>query len=183
MTNNLKPASVAFLIVLMLAAPEIRERLSEQSIKFVEDSESSHDGLPNEWVDKQVICVFFPQDYPNQQFSDGVTMINQEGNRIGENSDLNRTGACVGGFEGYTEGMDFMMDSTRLASGSLSVGYQVGEWGPYVHTIGGLNANSVTGDFSGAYWKLDHNGALSMVGIGDLVMSEGDVITWSIDTW
>jgi len=75
------------------------------------------------------------------------------------------------------------MNSTRMANGHLSVGYEVGQWGAFVHTIGGLNSDSLAGDFNGAYWHLDHNGAPSMVGIGDLVMSEGDVIEWSIGTW
>ncbi len=113
----------------------------------------------------------------------GLRRSDKEGETLGVNEDFNGTGACIGGFEGYTGGMDFMMDSTRAARGKLSVGYEVGEWGPFVHTIGSLNANSVTGDFRGAYWNLDHNGATSMVGIGDLVMAEGDVISWSIGTW
>ena len=110
-------------------------------------------------------------------------MIGSDGSDLGVNQNLNRTGACVGGFEGFSNGLDFMMDSTRVANGALSVGYDVGEWGHFVHTIGGLNADTMTGDSNGAYWNLDHNGATSMVGIGDLVMSEGDVISWSIGTW
>ena len=51
------------------------------------------------------------------------------------------------------------------------------------NTIGGLNANNLTGNFSGAYWELLHNGEYSMVGIGDLIMSEADVILWRIGTW
>jgi len=30
---------------------------------------------------------------------------------------------------------------------------------------------------------LSHNGEYSMVGIGDLTMSQGDVISWDIATW
>jgi len=41
----------------------------------------------------------------------------------------------------------------------------------------------VRGEFGGAYWSLSHNDVESMVGIGDLVMSEGDVLSWSIMTW
>ena len=110
-------------------------------------------------------------------------MIDSDGTTLGVNENYNGTGACIGGFEGYSEGLEFMMDATRAAGGRLAVGYEVGEWGPFVHTIGGLNANQVTGDFSGAYWNLGHNGEMSMVGIGDLVLSEGDVILWSIGTW
>tara|TARA_B100000029_G_C17274987_1_gene851265 strand:- start:111 stop:662 length:552 start_codon:yes stop_codon:yes gene_type:complete len=179
----LKPASIAILLVVIFITPEIQDRLAVEASRYVDDNESSHDGLPKKWVEKQTICVFFPEDYPHQDFSQGVTMIDQDGETIGINEDFFQTGACIGGFNGYTDGMDFMMDSTRAARGKLSVGYEVGEWGPFVHTIGGLNANSVTGDFGGAYWNLDHNDGTSMVGIGDLVMSEGDVISWSIGTW
>ena len=179
----LKAASVVALLALIILAPTIQDLLSEEAAKFVDDNESAHDGLPTEWEGKQVICVHFPDSSPHDRFSLGVTMIGSDGDEIGVNGDLNRTGACVGGFEGYSNGLDFMMDSTRVASGSLSVGYEVGQWGAFVHTIGGLNADAMTGDFNGAFWNLDHNGASSMVGIGDLVMSEGDVISWSIGTW
>lgn len=183
MSDLLKPASVVVLIVLILIAPSIQDRLSEETVRFVEDNESAHDGLPTEWEGKQVICIHFPVSSPHDKFSQGVTMIGIDGSDLGVNEDLNRTGACVGGFDGYSNGLDFMMDSTRLANGDLSVGYDVGQWGAFIHTIGGLNADTLTGDFNGAYWQLDHNGEYSMVGIGDLVMSEGDVITWSIGTW
>ena len=183
MKDILKPASVVSLIVLILVAPTIQELLSEEATRFIADNESAHDGLPTEWDGKQVICVYFPATETHDKFSEGVTMIGADGDELGVNEDLNRTGACVGGFDGYSSGLDFMMDSTRVANGDLSVGYDVGQWGAFIHTIGGLNADTITGDFDGAYWSLDHNGAVSMVGIGDLVMSEGDVISWSILTW
>lgn len=168
---------------MIVLAPSIQDILSEEASKFIDDNESAHDGLPTEWEGKQAICVHFPASSPHDEFSQGVTMIGADGSDLGVNQNLNRTGACVGGFEGYSNGLDFMMDSTRVASGLLSVGYDVGQWGHFVHTIGGLNADTMTGDFNGAYWNLDHNGATSMVGIGDLVMSEGDVISWSVGTW
>lgn len=184
MSDILKPVSVVALFALVILAPSIQDILTDEAYKYVDDNESAHDGLPTEWENKQVICMFFPADSPQgEEFSKGVTMIDADGVELGENQNLNKTGACVGGFEGYSNGLDFMMDSTRSARGALSVGYDVGQWGHYVHTIGGLNADALTGDFNGAYWNLDHNGAVSMVGIGDLVMSEGDVISWSIETW
>ena len=79
--------------------------------------------------------------------------------------------------------MTFFLNSTNATNGDLDVSYDVTEWGPYVHTIGGLNANELTGNFSGAYWELLNNGEISMVGIGDLIMSEGDVLLWRIATW
>lgn len=183
MSEKLKISSVVVFFALIILAPAIQELLNEEISKYVDDSESAHDGLPTKWENKQVICIFFPTESPHAEFSQGVTMIDSNGNEIGKNLNLNRTGACLGGFEGYSDGLSLMMDSTRLVGGSLSVGYVIGQWGPYVHTIGGLNADTMSGEFNGAYWNLDHNGATSAVGIGDLVMSEGDVVEWTIATW
>ncbi len=183
LSDFLKPASVVALLSLLVLAPSIQDRLSEEASKYVDDSDSARHGLPTQWENTQVICVFFPEDSPHSEFSDGVTMIGSDGEEVGNNQNLNTTGACIGGLGGYSNGVDFMMDSTRLARGHLSVGYDVGQWGHFVHTIGGLNAETLTGDFKGAYWNLNHNGAPSTVGIGNLVMSEGDIIEWSIGTW
>tara|TARA_B100001079_G_scaffold268677_1_gene279534 strand:+ start:840 stop:1394 length:555 start_codon:yes stop_codon:yes gene_type:complete len=184
MSDLMKPASLILLVIVVISLPFLQDSVNDEAAKFVNDSESSHDGLPTEWESKQVICIFFPDSNPHSEFSSGVTMIDSNGVVIGVNDAMNSTGACAGGFEGYEQGMDFMMDSTRVAGGLLSVGYTVDpNWGPFVHTIGGLNVDEVQGDFSGAYWSLSHNGEYSMVGIGDLTMSEGDVISWEIATW
>jgi len=182
--NNLKLASVLLIVTLAFLTPSIQEALSGEVANYVNDSESAHHGLPTEWEEKQVICVFFPSDYTHNEFYLGVTMIDSDGSVLGVNEELgDLAGACVGGIDGYDEGMAFMMDSTRIAGGRLAVGYELGEWGPFVHTIGGLNADEVRGEFGGAYWSLSHNDVESMVGSGDLVMSEGDVLSWSIMTW
>ena len=183
MSDKLMTASILVLVALVLLAPAIRDAISEESAKYVNDSESAHDGLPSEWNDEQVICVLFPDDFPHSIYSSGVTMLDADGLVIGVNENYNVTGACVGGFSVYSDGMEFMLDATRVAGGHLAVGYEVGDWGPYVHTIGGLNDAEVTGDFSGAYWELHHNGEMSCLGIGDVILSEGDVILWRIGTW
>lgn len=182
-SENLKPASILVLVTLVLLASTIQDALSKETAKFVGNNESAHHGLPLEWNGDQVICVLYPPDHPHAEFNYGVTMIDSDGTTLGVNENYNGTGACIGGFEGYSEGFEFMMDAARAAGDRLAVGYEVGEGGPFVHTIGGLNANQVIGDFNGAYWSLGHNGEMSMVGIGDLVLSEGDVILWSIGTW
>lgn len=183
MSDKLKPGSLLLLFAVILLAPVIQDRLSEEAIKYVEDNESAHEGMPMEWDGKQVFCTLFPEDFPHAEYSTGVTMIDSRGSTLGVNEEYNGTGACVGGFEGFTQGMDFMLNASEVVGNSLYVGYDVGELGPFVHTIGGLNSNNITGDFSSAYWNLEHNGAPSMVGIGDLVMSDGDVILWRISTW
>ena len=183
MSDNLKPLSVLAVIVLIILAPTIRDALKEEAATYVNDSESSHNGLPESWNGTQVLCVLYPPDTPHSKFNKGVTMIDSDGTTLGVNADFNGTGACVGGFEEYTEGMPFFLNSTKVTGGDLDVAYDVSEWGSYVHTIGGLNANELTGNFSGAYWELLHNGEISMVGIDDLIMTEGDVILWQIATW
>ena len=186
MSNDtyLKSGSIIAVVVLILLSPAIQDVLNDEAAKYVNDSESSHDGLPSEWNTNQVICVHFPLEYPHSQYSSGITMIDSDGSVLGVNEDLNSTGACVGGFEGYTDAVEFMMGATRATGGQLSVGYTVDpNWGPFVHTIGGLNVDEISGNFTAAYWELLHNGEISMVGIGDLTLSEADVILWRIGTW
>ena len=184
MSDKLRLGSLALLVTVILLLPFIRDSVNEEVARFVSDSESSHVGLPTEWDENQAICIYFPVEYPHSVYSSGVSMIDADGSIIGVNYDLNLTGACVGGFEGYTDGMNFMMDATRVAGGHLAVGYSVNpNWGEFVHTIGGLNDQEIQCDFNGAYWSLTHNGGYSMVGIGSLVLEEGDVIGWNIETW
>ncbi len=183
MATNLKPASIVAVVVLIILTPAIQNELRDKAATYVNDSESSHDGLPDSWDNQQVLCVIFPTEAPHTEFVTGVTMIETDGTTLGVNTDFNGTGACVGGFTGYTEGMPLFLDATNGTDGDLAVGYDVGDWGPYVHTIGGLNANNLTGDFTGAYWELHHNGEISIVGIGDVLLSEGDVLLWRIGTW
>lgn len=181
-SDKLKPGSLILLFAVIILAPIIQDRLSEEAVKYVQDNASAHNGMPTEWDGKQVYCVLFPEYFSHSEYSSGVTMIGPSGSHLGVNDQYNGTGACVGGLVGYSSGMELMLNATEIAGGSLSVDYDVGEWGPYVHTIGGLNADNITGDFNWAWWSLEHNGAASMVGIGDLVMSEGDVIIWRIST-
>ena len=54
----------------------------------------------------------------------------------------------------------------------FAVGVTMYSFGPYVHTLDG-----VAGD-SGHHWELNHNGAYSMVGAGDLQLHDGDTIAW-----
>ena len=59
MSDNLKPLSVIAVIALIILAPAIRDALREEAATYVDDSESSHDGLPESWNDTQVFCVLF----------------------------------------------------------------------------------------------------------------------------
>ena len=120
MSNKLKPASILILVTLVLLASTIQDALSKETAKFVGDNESAHHGLPLEWNGDQVICILFPPDYPHAEFNYGVTMIDSDGTTLGVNENYNGTGACIGGFEGYGEGLEFMMDATRAVGGLRS---------------------------------------------------------------
>ena len=111
MSNYLKPLSVVAVIVLILLAPSIRDALKEEAATYVNDSESSHNGLPESWNNSQVFCVLFLDQAPHPKFTSGVTMIESDGSILGTNSEYNGTGACVGGFSGYENGLDLMNDA------------------------------------------------------------------------
>ena len=87
MSDILKPVSLVALFALVILAPSIQDILTDEAYKYVDDNESAHDGLPTEWGDKQVICIFFPVDSPQgEEFSKGVTMIDADGVELGENN-------------------------------------------------------------------------------------------------
>ena len=56
-------------------------------------------------------------------------------------------------------------------------------FGLMVDSIAGVDPSQMSGNFSGAYWSLYHNGALSMIGIIELELDSDSVITWRVDTW
>ena len=185
MSDYLKPLSVIAVIALIILAPAIRDALREEAATYVDDSESSHDGLPESWNDTQVFCVLFPDQTSHPKFTSGVTMIEQDGSTLGTNSEYNGTGACAGGFSGFENGLD-LMDAAVNSSGTDFV-YNLTEFsfGLQIDSIGGIEPCDATecSDSSGAYWALYHNGGTSLVGISDIILSEGDVLLWQIATW
>ena len=58
MSDKLKTASILVLVALVLLAPAIRDAISEESAKYVNDSESAHDGLPSEWIDEKSFACY-----------------------------------------------------------------------------------------------------------------------------
>ena len=79
MATNLKPASIVAVVVLIILTPAIQNELRDKAATYVNDSESSHDGLPDSWDNQQVLCVIFPTEAPHSEFATGVTMIETEG--------------------------------------------------------------------------------------------------------
>jgi len=64
-----------------------------------------------------------------------------------------------------------------LPNRDLEVVYDVGDYGPFVTSIGGVTQAD---DWS-SWWGLYINGAEAPVGIGDLQIDADDVITWRIE--
>ena len=193
--------SMVILVAMIISFPQINKlwlQTTEQArSNLITAENNSHYGLPSEWNNTQVICIHFPvedvtSNMTASNFTDGRTYFDVSGSEILIDEDSeglvnyskNRnSGVCVGGFDNYTVGFNFMLEATNVTNGEIEIGYDDSDWGPYIHTIAGLNANDLTGNFSGAYWSLYHNGVISEVGIGDLVMLENSVIVWEIATW
>ncbi|MAK05098.1 MAG: hypothetical protein CMA03_04340 [Euryarchaeota archaeon] len=193
--------SVVILVAVIVAFPQINklwlESTEEVRSSLITSENNTHYGLPSEWENTQVICIHFPiedvtSNMTASNFTEDITYFDASGSEILINEDSEAlvnysegrdSGVCVGGFDNYTAGFNFMLEATNVTNGEIEIGYDDSDWGPYIHTIAGLNANDLTGNFSGAYWALYHNGVTSDVGIGDLVMLENSVIVWEIATW
>jgi len=85
----------------------------------------------------------------------------------------------VGTYKVDLEGVQTAFDQL-LKTGNennFSVEYQMYSFGPMVTGIGGIKAHD------NWYWALYYNGKYSQVGAGDLMVNEGDIITWRMETW
>jgi hypothetical protein len=192
--NRLKFISGAWIIALVLTAPMLSELWASQAISYVDDDGNSHDGLPQKWNETQVICFDFSSDSNHPVFMSGTTMISTSGESISVNDAFNgsvasgdgsfvgdeaMTGVCIGGLSGYTNGFDLTLDAVAfLPNRDLEVVYDVGDYGPFVTSIGGV---AQADDWS-SWWGLYINGAEASVGIGDLQIDADDVITWRIES-
>lgn len=174
--NRIKAISVIWLVALVIAAPAINTEWSRMSNLLLDD-ENSHNGLPKEWENKQVLCIHFPDDSIPSDFVDGRHHFNSAGEEIFLDKLWNESGACIGGYTDYENGFNFMLDATNATGGNLEVNYSESSWGPYITSIGGYEP---TGN---SYWSLHHNGAESMVGIGDLILENNSVVVWKVATW
>ncbi|MEE3134621.1 MAG: DUF4430 domain-containing protein [Candidatus Thermoplasmatota archaeon] len=174
--SRLKAISVIWLVTLIISTPIINSEWNRIN-NLLLDEEKSHYGLPKEWEDKQVMCIHFPDDYTSSEFNDGRHHISSTGETIFIDTYWNESGVCLGGFSEYSNGFDFLLNSTNILDNKLLVNYTESSFGPYVTSIGGFTP---TGN---SYWALYHNGAMSMVGIGDLELNSNSIILWQVDTW
>jgi hypothetical protein len=174
--NKIKAISVIWLVALVIAAPAINAEWARMSNLLLED-DHSHNGLPKEWENKQVLCVHFPEDSIPLDFVDGRHHFNTAGEEVFVDTLWNNSGACIGGYVDYESGFNFMLDATNATGGNLEVNYLESSWGIYITSIGG---HEPTGN---SYWSLYHNGVESMVGIGDLILENNSVVVWQVATW
>ena len=95
----------------------------------------------------------------------------------------NETGACIGGFSGHDNGWSLLNAAINSTGDTFLLNITQYSLGLMVDSIAGVDPSQMPGNFSGAYWSLYHNGALSMIGITELELDSDSVITWRVDTW
>tara|TARA_B100000900_G_scaffold45505_1_gene33839 strand:+ start:2416 stop:3057 length:642 start_codon:yes stop_codon:yes gene_type:complete len=188
--NRLKSASVVFVSMLLVTFGTISEELGEITTELVQDDGDPHYGLPSSWNGTQVVCFHFPSESSPEDFDQGRYHIDTSGITIFVDDNWengNVTGACVGGFEGYEEGLDLLNAAVNVTGDSFSLNVTEFSFGLQINSIGGVSPCEVytcADDFSsGAYWELLNDGAYSMVGISDLTLNDDTVITWQIASY
>ena len=95
--------SAIWLIALIISIPLINTEWARMT-NLLLDEEHSHNGLPKEWENKQVLCVHFPEDSIPSDFIEGRYHFNNVGEEVFVDSLWNNSGACIGGFTDYVNG-------------------------------------------------------------------------------
>jgi len=183
--NRLKGVSAFLLVMAVVSAPTLNQEWTRMTSELIDDEGNSHNGLPDIWLGKQVVCVDFPVGAAHSDYADGRHYIDYDGTDFMTETEFNGTGACVGGLSGYENGFGMLLNATDIAEGDLEVVYSTSQYGVMIETIGGVDPCDyhTCSSTQGAYWSLYHNNAWSMVGIGDLVLVEDSVLEWKIETW
>ena len=183
--NRLKVVSTTWLAVILVSSPAIMTEWARITSNLVEDNNDSHYGLPDIWNEKQVVCIHFPENHSPDGYSNGRTHIDFDGIEFKVDDEWNESGACIGGFSGYTNGLELLNKALEIAGDKFSMNYTEFSFGIMVDSFGDVNPCDVysCNDTSGAFWNLNHNGEYSMVGISDLYLEQDSVISWSIAQW
>ena len=175
------------LVFILLTFSSASTEWNRYTSEFVDEADNPHYGLPDLWDDKQAVCFHFPADFAPSNLDDGRHHFDYDGTDFKTDKDWNSTGACVGGFEGYTNGLDLFNAAVESTGTTFAYNYTEFSFGLQIDTISGVapcEAFTCAVDFSsGAYWELLHNGAYSMVGISDLELDSNSVVTWQIASY
>ena len=163
--------------------------------ELIDDEGDSHYGLPDIWEDKQVVCFHFPDGHAPDGYGGARYHIDSDGTQFMTDSDWNQTGACIGGFSDFENGLALMDEAVATSGGDFAYNSTQYTFGIFFNSIAEVNPCDVSAcsDTSGAYWVLFHNGQRAMVGIGDLeldgrpmqMMKDGDslIVISAINAW
>lgn len=184
---RIKSTSVVFLAILLLSSSTLSTEWGRMTTELIDNDEDPHHGLPDIWDGKQAVCFHFPEGATPSEFADGRHHIDYDGSDFYTDENWNTTGACVGGFEGYENGLDLLTAAVEVRPFLFALDVTEFSFGIMINSIGGVSPCEVyacADDFSsGVYWELLNDGVYSMVGISDLALNHDTVITWHITTY
>jgi len=183
--NKLKSLSIAWVIFLLITFSALSTEWARMTSELVDDEGDSHYGLPDIWESKQVVCFHFPMGYAPDGYDGARYHIDSDGTQFMSDSDWNQTGACIGGFTDFENGLALMDEAIAVSGGEFSYNATQYTFGMMINSIAEVYPCDVStcSDTEGAWWGLFHNGQLATAGIGDLTLESDSVITWSIVTW
>lgn len=184
---RLRVLSVFWLVFLLISAQSISIEFARIS-NLVLDDDDSHNGLPNDWDGMQVVCFNFPQGHAPEGYNDGRHHLDPSGVEKFFDPYWNETGLCVGGFEGFGNGLDLLQAAVSAGGHATVMEYtEYSGLGLMIDSFGGINpceALTCVDDWSSGFsWTLYHNGLKSTVGVSVLPLEEDSVVTWRIDSW
>ena len=183
MSDSLKAMSLGLLILLLISFPTISTEWARMTAELVEEEDDPHYGLPDIWDGKQVVCIHFPQTEAPDGYEQGRKHIDFDGSEFMSDGEWNESGVCIGGFSGHDSAWSLMNTAVTSTNDAFALNTTQYTFGIMVNSIAGVDPSQMSGNFSGAYWSLYHNGALSMVGVTELELDSDSVITWRVDTW
>ena len=183
--ERLKNLSIAWVILLLVTFPTLSTEWARMTSELIDDEGDPHYGLPDIWDGKQVVCFHFPEGHAPDGYDGARYHIDSDGTQFMSDSDWNQTGACIGGFSGFDNGLALMDEAVAVSGGDFAYNATQYTFGMLINSIAEVNPCEVSpcSETSGAWWALFHNGPLATAGISDLELETDSVITWSIETW
>ena len=183
--KRLKNLSIAWVILLLVTFPTLSTEWARMTSELIDDEGDPHYGLPDIWDGKQVVCFHFPEGHAPDGYDGARYHIDSDGTQFMSDSDWNQTGACIGGFSGFDNGLALMDEAVAVSGGDFAYNSTQYTFGMMINSIAEVNPCEVSpcSGTSGAWWALFHNGPLATAGISDLALEPDSVITWSIETW